>query len=94
MTREPYDWKAYLECQCGMKSHLIVLEYDESWGLTISIQLRQWRSFWARLWAAFKYVLKIGPMTWDSTDIQQSDIPKLEAWLSHAKTHGLGMFKE
>ena len=81
------DWSAYLECECSSKEHLVVLEYDKEWGLTLNVQVRQWKGFWRRVWQAIKYVFKgeTGQQFWDGMIVRTEDIPKIQEWIDKTK---------
>lgn len=78
------DYLAYIECQCGIKDHLIVLEYDSDpdWGHMISIQARNYQGFWSRFVAAFKYVFFKKEMYWAETMIKKEDIERFKEWIA------------
>lgn len=83
--------KEYLECQCFSKEHLVVLEFDEDFGLAIYVQMYQWQNIFKRLMLAFKYVFggmsHMGTCRWDSALIKYEDISKIRTLLQHIERY-------
>lgn len=92
MANDLPEWQAYMECCCSSKSHLVSLEYDREWGLTMNFQANQFQGFWKRLWIALKFVcgIRSGYTFWDGVIVRKEDVPKFEEWLDQAKKHGYG----
>lgn len=85
--------KEYIECDCGAKEHIFIVEYDEEYGVVMSVQCHNWRGFWSRLWTAFKYVFQIGRehnIGWDSTMIDETNCRKIQRILDIAEMRGYG----
>lgn len=85
-------WKAYLECECGRKEHLVCLEYDSELGPSISFQLSHHLGFFRRLVAAAKYAMGRNDCgSWDCCLIRKDDIPTLRRWMQNVDDHGPGI---
>lgn len=70
----------YFDCSCTDAGHVIRFQYDEEDNeLWLSVQMRQWRGFWKRLWVAFKYVLKLPSLYghWDCWVLEFTDAQRL-----------------
>lgn len=87
--------REYIECDCGTKAHMAVVEYDTEMGLTLHYQHREWRGFWKRLWTAVKYVFQLGwehDMGWDCTMMSKENCDQMQKMLDLVRANGHGTF--
>lgn len=86
-------WEAKLECVCSTKSHMVVLEYDQEWGMCIHVQANQFQSFFKRVWVALRFVFGVrrGYSFWDNTILKKEDAVKVKEWLALAEKNGYGI---
>lgn len=80
----------HVVCSCYSSEHILQFTYcddmDDDEVLWTSVQLRQYRSIWKKLWVAIKYVLghdsRFG--AWDCTSLSVSEARKLQKFLDDA----------
>jgi hypothetical protein len=83
---EHKDLKVFLSCECSDPEHIVIVsvwDWDDSHpDFNISVQARNWKPFYKRVWAALKYIFG-ADLVWDDVLVDRKDIPKLQAAIDH-----------
>jgi len=74
----------YIQCECKLPDHLFHFNYIDGdnydvGNVVLSVQLRQYRNIFQRIWTAIKYVFKMNQAYghWDCTCMEYPDVVRI-----------------
>lgn len=86
MNNDAYQIRQYFECACFHPVHTIKVEYDSVDNcVVVSVQPKNWESFFKRVVNAFRHVFFKEDLRWDSTIIGWEDAARMSAILNMCK---------
>lgn len=102
MMREHIDaTRIYLECSCGRRDHLVVVELwraDEDFDVGISAQLNPRFPWWVRLIAAIRYVFGHNPCPfgtgWSDCILSAESILRLKKMMDEAEPYARAVIRD